>query len=395
VLVLLSCIFFTSSAVGQKPQPAEQSAPGSDQELTSPPSKAIADSARAEAPTDSQTEAEKKKGGIAEGIVVAPLPISSPAIGTGIIPVLGYIFSISAKDKVSPPSFVGAAGLVTDNGSRAFALAGQLYMKEGRYRITSAFLRGNINYDIYGNGIAAGLKLPLVQTGHLFFGEFLRRVWWKFLVGPRFLTGNSLITANPNTVAGFPPPPDIGLQTTLTAIGIHLLLDTSPNRFYPTKGTYFSFTSDFFSQSLGSKYSFQSYKTVFDKYWSLSKSQVLAVNGYFCATGGTPPFYGNCIYGANNELRGYIPGRYFTRYMVASQIEYRLALPMRLGLVAFGGLGGVIPGNDQFLAKQEFLPGGGGGLRFLLSKKYHVNLRADIAQGNAGHTFTMGIGEAF
>jgi hypothetical protein len=134
---------------------------------------------------------------------------------------------------------------------------------------------------------------------------------------------------------------------------------------------------------------------VFDKYWSLSQNQVLAVNGYFCATGGTPPFYGNCIYGANNELRGYIAGRYFTRYMVASQLEYRLVLPLRLGVVAFGGLGGVIPGNDQFLAKQEFLPGGGGGLRFLLSKKYHVNLRADIAQGNAGHTFTMGIGEAF
>jgi hypothetical protein len=42
-----------------------------------------------------------------------------------------------------------------------------------------------------------------------------------------------------------------------------------------------------------------------------------------------------------------------------------------------------------------FLPSGGGGLRFLLSKKYHVNLRADIAQGVDGHTFSMGVGEAF
>jgi hypothetical protein len=42
-----------------------------------------------------------------------------------------------------------------------------------------------------------------------------------------------------------------------------------------------------------------------------------------------------------------------------------------------------------------FLPSGGGGLRFLLSKKYHVNLRADIAQGVDGHTFSVGVGEAF
>ena len=34
-------------------------------------------------------------------------------------------------------------------------------------------------------------------------------------------------------------------------------------------------------------------------------------------------------------------------------------------------------------------------MRFLLSKKYHVNLRLDVAQGKNGHTWTMSIGEAF
>jgi hypothetical protein len=41
------------------------------------------------------------------------------------------------------------------------------------------------------------------------------------------------------------------------------------------------------------------------------------------------------------------------------------------------------------------LEGWVGGLRFLLSNQYHVNLRADIAQGKDGHTFSLGIGEAF
>ena len=34
-------------------------------------------------------------------------------------------------------------------------------------------------------------------------------------------------------------------------------------------------------------------------------------------------------------------------------------------------------------------------MRFKVSKKYNVNFRFDIAQGKDGHTFSMGVGEAF
>jgi hypothetical protein len=155
------------------------------------------------------------------------------------------------------------------------------------------------------------------------------------------------------------------------------------------------FTSDFFSEGLGSKYSFQSYKFTFNDYWSFAKNQVLAFNLFACATGGQPPFYGNCIYGTNNQLRGYIAGRYLDRYMVTTQLEYRLSLPKRFGVVAFGGAGEVIPGGNQPFRTTNFLPSGGAGLRFLLSKKYHVNLRADFAKGKDSHTWSLGVGEAF
>jgi Omp85 superfamily domain len=338
---------------------------------------------------------EKKKKEKRGAFVVAPLPISSPAIGSGIVPVVGYIFPFSTKDKISPPSVIGAAGLVTNNGSRGFAVGGQLYMKEDTYRVSAGFARGNIDYNVYGTDISSGLKLPLTQTGHAFLGEGLRRIWWKFFIGPRFINGESFITVPTNSGSTVPIPPDVGLHTTLTALGFRLTRDTSVNRFYPLGGTYFSFTSDFFSQGLGSKYSFQAYRASFDKYWSFGEKQVLAYNAYACGTGGAPPFYGNCIYGTNNELRGYTAGQYFTSYMLATQLEYRLTLPKRFGLVIFGGLGETIPGKDQIYGSQHFLPAGGGGLRFLLSKKYHVNLRADIAQGVHGHTFSMGVGEAF
>jgi Omp85 superfamily domain len=349
-------------------------------------------------PKKNEDIAEEKEEPHQRGaILIAPLPIVSPAIGSGIVPVVGYIFPFQEKDKISPPSVVGAAGLITNNGSRAFGLGTELFMKENRYELKSAYVRGNINYDLYGVGFVdgnEGLKLPLVQTGQLFFIEFLRNIGWNIFVGPRFITGNSLITLNPASGETPPVPPDTGLQTNLRSVGVETLRDSRPNRFYPTNGMLFDFTGDFFSQGLGSKYSFQSYKFTFNKYAGLSPKQVLAYNLFLCGTGGQPPFYGNCIYGSNNELRGYTAGRYLDRYMFATQLEYRLDLRWRLGLVAFGGFGGVAPGAGQFRTNQ-FLPAGGTGIRFLLSKKYHVNLRTDFAWGKDNFTWSMGVGEAF
>lgn len=347
-------------------------------------------------PKEPAKAASKKKKKQSRGsLVVAPLPISSPAIGSGIIPVVGYIFPLSTKDTVSPPSVVGGAGLITNNGSRGFAVGADLYMLHDTYRVTTGFVRGNIDYNIYGDGIASGLHLPLVQTGHAFLVDVLRRIGWKFFLGPTFLYGQSVITINPKEDTPVPIPPDVGLHTELTSLGVRLTRDTSSNRFYPVSGTYLNVTASFFSQSLGSKYSFQSYRTTFSKYWGFGEKQVLAYNGYACVTGGAPPFYGNCIYGTDNELRGYTAGRYFTSYMLATQLEYRLVLPWRFGVVAFGGIGETIPGNNQLYGTQHFLPAGGAGARFMLSKKFHVNLRADIAQGMDGHTFSLGVGEAF
>jgi surface antigen Omp85-like protein len=345
-------------------------------------------------PTKPSAEKKEKKSS-QSSIFGAPIPVSTPAVGSGVVPVVGYIFPLSKKDKISPPSVIGFAGFITSNGTRGFAAGGQFFMKENTYRFTAAVAHGNINYDIYGSGELEGHKLPLKQSGTLFFGEFSRQIGWKFFLGPQFISGSSVITLRPDEGSDVPIPPDIGFDTNLRSIGIRLTRDTSPNRFYPEAGTYLKFTSDFFSQGLGSKYSFQSYKITFNKYWSLNQNQVLAYNAYLCGTGGAPPFYGNCIYGTSNELRGYTPGRYLTRYMVATQLEYRLVLPKRFGMVAFGGIGEVYPGEDQVYGSQHFLPSGGAGLRFTLDKKHHLNLRADFAQGVDGHVFSLGIGEAF
>lgn len=347
--------------------------------------------------SDSDPEKEQHEKKTHRGsVVAAPLPIVSPAIGAGIVPVLGYIFPLSKKDKSSPPSVIGGAGLVTDNGSRGFGVGAQLFFKENRYEIEAAFAGGSINYNLYGGDYLSGVQgatLPLNQEGHVFFAEGMRNLGHKLFVGPRVWIGESAVTIRQENSEVIVPP-EIGLHTQLVALGFMATRDTSINRFYPTRGSFLKVTGDFFAQGLGSKYSFQSYRFTFNKYASLSKTQVLAYNAFVCVTGGSPPFYGNCIYGMGNELRGYTAGRYLEPYMLATQLEYRQTLPKRFGCVLFGGLGGVIPGANQPRVS-HFLPDIGGGARFQLSTKYHVNLRVDVAQGIGSHTWAVGVGEAF
>ncbi len=238
--------------------------------------------------------------------------------------------------------------------------------------------------------------VPLVQTGEVFFAEALRRFWWQIFIGPRLTTGSSFITVGKINHPDIPPiPPDVGLHTELRALGVRTVRDTRVNHFFPTGGSKFEFTADFYAQALGSKQTFQQYKLHFDKYMTVHKNQVLAADAYVCNVAGDAPFYQKCIYGASNELRGYTAGTYFDRHMFTTQAEYRLSLPKRIGLAGFAGLGYVRPGDNEFFTTSHFLPDIGGGPRFELSKQYHVNLRADFARGVGSWTWSMGIGEAF
>jgi hypothetical protein len=138
------------------------------------------------------------------------------------------------------------------------------YNKKNTYEITSLFGKGNVDYNLYGSGVFNGLKLPLVQTGHLFRGEVLRRLWWKIFVGPRFWTGQSFVTLGKINIENLPPhPPGFGIQNTTRALGVRMIRDTRRNQFFPTAGEKLEFTSDFFMQSLGQQILVSNLQTYF------------------------------------------------------------------------------------------------------------------------------------
>jgi outer membrane protein assembly factor BamA len=114
------------------------------------------------------------------------------------------------------------------------------------------------------------------------------------------------MTLRRSSTGTLPPPVDAGIQTSLTGLGFRVNRDTRPNRFYPTAGTLFDFSSTFFAQGLGSKYSFQSYKFTFNYYRSLSSKRAARVGVIGEDLRQVARLYGECIYGPNNELRGYV-----------------------------------------------------------------------------------------
>jgi len=384
VAVLVSAL---ANARGQSPTPS----PTAELASTQQDPGGLTDSAKQK---DPETKAKKEKRG---SIIVAPIPISSPAFGSGLLLITAYVFALDQNDKTSPPSWLGAAGVFTNNGTRGLALGGKLYLKENKYQTTFAVAKGRANLDFFGIGRIPGrsvVSVPLEMSGTIFFGEGMRNIGKSIFVGPRFQYRRlSAGIDGPGLPGGFEVP-SIDIKSTSAAFGVHVQRDRRDSTFYPTKGSLFDFTADFFDQAWGSRREYQAYKIAYNGFREIAKRQVLAYRAMACSANGSVPFYDLCLFGYNNDLRGYTTGQFQNRRMFATQAEYRLELRKRLGMVAFGGVGGVGQKWDDFRSDQ-LLPAGGVGLRFNLDKKNHINYRVDLAFGREGRTLVIGVGEAF
>jgi Omp85 superfamily domain len=395
LIVVLITMSLCTPALGQRSVPTpsgsarqtnqESGNTDSEKQKATPASNPDQDSAK-----DNQPE---KRG----SFVIAPIPISSPAFGSGLLLITAYVFKLNEQDKVSPPSWVGAAGAFTNNGSRGLALGGKLYLKENKYQTTLAVIKGRANLDFFGIGRIPGrspVSVPLSMDGSIFFGEFLRNLGRNVFIGPRYQFRR--LSAG---IDGIVPPggfelPDIDRKSNSAALGLHVQRDRRDSTFYPRKGTLIDFTADFFDQVWGSRREYQTYKVAYNGFKELTRRQVLAHRVMACSANGSVPFYDLCLFGFNNDLRGYTAGEFQNRRMFAAQGEYRLELRKRFGLAAFAGLGGVARRWTEFRSDQ-LLPAAGLGLRFKLDKRNHINYRIDFGVGREGRTISIGIGEAF
>lgn len=362
VPVLALCLALASPAL------AEEAAPGGDETPSEKPAKPFS-------------------------VVAMPIPVSNPAIGNGLaVAALG----IYTHDKASPPWITAIGGMYSDTHSWAVAVGQQANLRQDAVRLTLGGGGGDFHLDFYGIGAGAGARnhaIPIDQQGAGLLAEALFRVHPNTYVGVRY-RGIAVKTTLDLSEIPFPDQqlPEFELDSASSAIGLAAEYDSRDSQFDPRKGSYATAQFLVAAEALGSDFDYNRFELAANTYHALSEKSVIAGRLALCDTGDGAPFYDLCMFGQNNDLRGYDPGRYRDHTLASVQVEYRRDLFWRFGAVAFAGVGGVAPSFDKL---GKLLPAAGVGLRFKASKTHAVNASFDFAFGEDSQAFYFYIGEAF
>lgn len=328
--------------------------------------------------------------------VVMPIPLSDPMLGTGLTLAAAALYNPNGGQR---PWVTGAGVMHTSNGSHAYGAFQQASFHQDRVRVLAFAGKADMNLRFYGIGSAAGAQgasVPTRDTGTVVLAQALFGVSKNLFVGLRLQSTHiktELDLSEVGSKLGVSLPP-IDLDHRTTLLGPALDYDTRDNQFMPRSGDYATLRIGFSSPRYGSDLSYRNLRAGYARYWPLNPRWTLAGRISTCAVDGRVPFPELCLFGVQNDLRGYPAGQYRDRNLYAAQAELRWHFGERFGAVFFAG-NGAVSRKYADLLKGTQLPSAGAGLRWLASKKYGVNVSVDVAVGRDGHAVYFYIGEAF
>lgn len=182
--------------------------------------------------------------------------------------------------------------------------------------------------------------------------------------------------------------------STVSGVGLGGVYDSRDSVFYPRKGMYSEFSFTNYGSYLGSSYDYNKLLIDVAGYHEVYKNVIFALNSYNSFVLGTAPFQQLSSIGGTKKMRGYYEGTYRDKNLMMVQAETRFPIFWRLGGVVFGDVG-VIGNEKDFIRFDKPKYTFGGGLRFVITPKDHLNIRIDygIGPGTSGAYIT--IGEAF
>jgi outer membrane protein assembly factor BamA len=349
---------------------------------------------KAQAETNPSTQAAKEAAKIGESetgfkagsFILAPIPIQSPSIGTGLIVVGAYLFK---TDKDSNTSFFGASGFRTNNGSQGYGMAGTISWDANRWSLGVVAGVADITYDFYVPN-TGGRTVSLQQDGKLINLEGKYGITDNFSAGLEFRYLDT--TVRFSSPIGTPGR-DSNLQTIM--IGPTLDWDMRDDTIYPTTGSHVSFSSlhGFVLNGTDREY----HKTVikYDNYIPLFERSVIATRFAACSASSSTPFFDLCSVGGTDSFRGFPFGQLLDKSLLSVQVEYRGRFNQRFGYTVFAGAGGVALNFSDFNSS-SVQTAGGFGLRYRLSKKTLLDFSIDAAINSYGETTTyITIGQRF
>jgi outer membrane protein assembly factor BamA len=338
------------------------------------------------------TQLDHTSTGFSSGsLIVAPIPIQDPTIGTGLALGAGYLFSF---DSGSDPSTLAFGGFRTNNGSEGAGLGGSLNFGDGDWTIRAGAGFADLAYDVY----LLGEPIEINQSG-----AFVRlgagyQVTETFGIDLDLQYLESEIALDPvhteeGRILG------TGLDVEALTVDLTFGYDTRDDTIYPTSGTNaslrigwgevqdktFDVTRDF-ARSLASV---SYYVPVFER-------GVIAGKFTACAVDDATPFFLACGLGSSDSFRGYPSTQHIGDALTSLQAEYRGRFgASRFGYVAFAGVGAVASDFSD-LGDADALTAGGVGLRFRVSRQFPVDFSLDVAINEQDQVTTyISIGQRF
>ncbi|MCG9728470.1 outer membrane protein assembly factor [Shewanella sp. Isolate13] len=319
--------------------------------------------------------------------------------GVGLLMVGLYKTDGSASDE--QPSSLVLNSFVSMNNSYGVEVENMTFFNGGKQRLQLGLELHNEAAVYYGQGIEQGN----IDANHHEFEEHLysfKPRWMTEVADNYFLgVGADFTYASAEKLelveTGIPvDSADILPNNFSSGVVVTSIYDSRDYRLNATKGWLFQIDAGLYQNDEYS--SFSTYDLELANYIDLSSTSLLSsapgliawqVQGHF--TDGDVPWNMLPDLGGSGAMRGYIKGRYRDKQMMMGQVEYRLPIFQRYGMVFWGGVGSVASKVSDL--NEELLTSYGTGFRFKI--KDNINLRLDIGVGENETNFYLNVNEVF
>jgi len=322
---------------------------------------------------------------------VVPVISSNPTAGTGggVMGVMMY-----QADKSSSPSQAIASAQYTDTDSYNLFIVNKLFIDNDRWQSNTVYghIYNNTSFtidtsefylpvDYIEPNFSVTVDVALEQLTYLIKDNI-------YIGGQIFYIAQEFEAKNDDGTLFLVSS---GVEKSLQrgGIGLTFSYDTreKDEKFYPTDSTWINVAFNYFPDMFGSDKTFYNVLINARKYMPLGKeNDILAMQfvGQYCSD--NTPDGALAALGMRNVIRGFPIGKYKTRYLNAAQVEYRYTIGdtrFRLApFVGYANLSGGSKGTGERTNRNRDngnYYSGGGGVHYILDKKYQLDYRIDVA----------------
>ncbi|WP_434341052.1 BamA/TamA family outer membrane protein [Motilimonas cestriensis] len=313
--------------------------------------------------------------------------------GVGLL-VVG-LYKADGAIKQEQPSSLVINSFASANKSYGVEVESMTFLNQGRQRLLLELELHNEAAVYYGRGILNG---DIDTNKHEFDEQLLRFKprWMTEFADNYFLgVGADLLYASADKLEFVETGTKVDAEGVLpsnVSAGAVLssIYDSRDYRLNASKGWLFQIDAGLYHNDEYA--SFSTYDVELANYIDLPSAPGLIawqLQGHF--TDGDVPWNLLPDLGGSNAMRGYIKGRYRDEQMMMGQVEYRLPIYQRFGMVFWGAAGSVASHVSKL--NDDVLTSYGTGLRFNL--KDQINLRFDVGVGKNDTNFYLNVNEVF